>query len=91
MAAQKIFGLIVTDQKIPYVEKAGDSDQCYICGFKLSGEDCLFVFVDTEYTDKRKIHQKCLQNHLQLLPKDAKIAIISFETNEVIAFTPVKE
>jgi hypothetical protein len=87
MAKQKIFGLIVTDQKVPLLEKADEKDQCYLCGFSFGDNDCMFIYADEELTDKRKTHSKCIQNHLKLLPKDTKIAIVSIETNEVISYT----
>ena len=87
MSTQKIFGLIVTDQKVPLLEKPEEKDQCYICGFTFGEEDSMLVFVDSELTDKRKVHSKCINNHLKLLPKDAKVAVVSVETNEVISYT----
>ncbi|NHJ41029.1 MAG: hypothetical protein FK731_13440 [Asgard group archaeon] len=91
MSIQKIYGLIVTAQKIPLVEKAEKNDQCYICGFTLGDENYFSIFSDENLTDRRKVHQKCIQNHLQLLPNDTKIALVSVETNEVIAYTHVNE
>ena len=87
MSIQKVFGLVVTDQKVPLLEKTETNDQCYLCGFSFDNEDCILILADDKLTDKRKAHQKCLHNHLTLLPKDTKIAIISVETNEVIAYT----
>ena len=91
MSKQKIFGLLVTDQKVPLIEKPNDADQCYICGFRFENEDCMHIFTDENLSDKRKAHQKCIFNHLQLLPKETKVAIVSVETNEVISYTSVSE
>lgn len=87
MSTQKVFGLVVTEQKVPLLEKTESNDQCYLCGFSFSDEDCILVLVDEKLEDKRKAHQKCLQNHLTLLPKETKVAIVNVETNEVIAYT----
>ena len=87
MSTQKIFGLIVTDQKIPFLEKPDVKDQCYLCGFNFGDEDCVLVLTDEELNERRKAHQKCVHNHLQLLPKDTKLAIVSVETNEVLSYT----
>ena len=91
MVTQKIFGLVVTDQKIPLLEKPEENDQCYICGFRFDTEDCMFILVNKELDDQRKVHAKCIQNHLQLLPKDSKIALVSTENNEVIAYTTASQ
>ena len=90
MTSQKIFGLIVNAQQIPIVEKSEPNDQCYICGFAFSDEDHYSIYSDKALSDRRKIHQKCIQNHLQLLPKETKIALVSVETNEVLTYTTVK-
>ncbi len=87
MSMQKVFGLVVTEQKVPLLEKTETNDQCYLCGFSFNAEDCILILTDEKLEDKRKAHQKCLQNHLTLLPKDTKVAIISVETNEVISYT----
>lgn len=87
MSKQKIYGLIVTSQNIPSIEKSDDKEQCYICGFTFSNEDCMVVYADSELTDKRKVHQKCIQNHIQILPKGTQIAIISEESNEILSYT----
>lgn len=87
MSTQKIFGLIVTEQKVPLLEKPKEKDQCYLCGFTFGDEDCILVLVNEELNERRKAHQKCLQSHIQLLSKDTKLAIVSVETNEVIAYT----
>jgi len=89
MANQKIFGLAVTAQKVPMVEKPEEHDQCYLCGFTFSEEDCMIIYSDEKLEDKRKAHSKCIHNHLKLLPKDAKVAIVSIETNEVLSYTTV--
>jgi hypothetical protein len=91
MPPQKIYGLIVTEQKVPLVEKADKNDQCYICGFAFSDENYMSIYSNEELSDRRKVHQKCIHNHLQLLPNDTKIALVSVETNEVIAYTQVSE
>ena len=91
MSNQKIFGLLVTDQKVPLIEKSDEKDQCYICGFTFEKEDCMLIFSDKELSDKRKAHQKCIFNHLQLLPKETQVALVSVETNEVISYTTVSE
>ena len=91
MLVQKIYGLIVTAQKIPLVEKAETNDQCYLCGFAFGDENYFLIYSDEKLSDRRKVHQKCIQNHLQLLPSNTKIALISVETNEVIAYTQVNE
>jgi hypothetical protein len=87
MSTQKVYGLIVTEQKVPLLEKTEANDQCYLCGFSFNNEDCILILSNEELSDKRKAHQKCLSNHLTLLPKDTKIAIVSVETNEVISYT----
>ena len=87
MSTQKVFGLIVTEQKIPLLEKPDEKDQCYLCGFTFGEEDCVLIITNEDLSERRKSHQKCLQNHLQLLSKDTKLAIVSVETNEVIAYT----
>ena len=91
MSKQKIFGLIVTNQNVPLLEKSDDKEQCYICGFTFNNEDCMVVLTDTDLTDKRKAHQKCIHNHLQLLPKDTQIAVVSEESNEIISYTTVSQ
>ncbi len=91
MANQKIFGLIVTEQKAPIIEKSLPKEQCYLCGFTFSEEDCLLIYSDETLEDKRKAHAKCIQNHLKLLPKDTKIALVNDSTNEVISYTTVAE
>jgi len=91
MSNQKVFGLLVTDQKVPLIEKPEDKDQCYLCGFTFENEDCMHIFCDKELSEKRKAHQKCIFNHLQLLPKETQVAIVSVETNEVISYTTVSE
>ncbi|MBN1327933.1 MAG: hypothetical protein JXA54_00545 [Candidatus Heimdallarchaeota archaeon] len=91
MANQKIFGLIVTDQKIPIIEKPIAKEQCYLCGFTFNNEDCLLMFSDESLEDKRKAHTKCIQSHLRLLPKDTKIALVNESTNEVMTYTSVAE
>lgn len=87
MSIQKVFGLIVTEQKVPLLEKPEEKDQCYLCGFTFGDEDCVLVLINEDLSERRKTHQKCLQSHLQLLAKDSKLAIVSVETNEVIAYT----
>ena len=87
MSTQKIFGLIVTEQKIPLLEKPKEKDQCYLCGFNFGEDDCVLVLVNKELNERRKAHQKCVHNHLQLLSKETKLAIVSVETNEVISYT----
>lgn len=91
MAQQKIFGLVVTDQKIPLLEKPDTADQCYLCGFRFNEENCMIILVDKEFIERRKVHSKCIGNHLQLLPKDTKIAIISVETNEILSYTSASQ
>jgi len=91
MSKQKVFGLLVTSQKAPFIEKPNEVDQCYICGFRFEDEDCMHIFTDEELSDRRKAHQKCIFNHLQLLSKETKVAIVSVETNEVISYTTVSE
>ncbi|HUT82439.1 MAG TPA: hypothetical protein VMZ29_14655 [Candidatus Bathyarchaeia archaeon] len=91
MSNQKIFGLIVTDQKAPIIEKSIAKEQCYLCGFSFSDEDCMLIFSDETLEDKRKAHPKCIQNHLKLLPKDTKIALVNDSTNEVMIYTSVAE
>ncbi|NHJ03724.1 MAG: hypothetical protein EAX90_02795 [Candidatus Heimdallarchaeota archaeon] len=91
MTQQKIFGLVVTDQKVPLLEKPDTTDQCYLCGFRFNEEDCMIISIDKEFTDRRKVHSKCISNHLQLLPKETKIAIISVETNEILSYAPVNQ
>ena len=88
MAQQKIFGLVVTDQKVPLLEKPEAEDQCYICGFRFDNEDCMIILIDEKLTNRRRVHSKCISNHLQLLPKDTKIAIVNVETNEILSYTP---
>jgi hypothetical protein len=90
MTIQKIHGLIVNTQQVPLVEKSSKEDQCYICGFTFGDEDYYSIYSDKDLTDRRKVHQKCIQNHLQLLPNDAKIALVSVETNEVLTYTTAK-
>ena len=87
MSTQKIFGLIVTEQKVPLLEKPEEKDKCYLCGFNFGEEDCVLVLVNEELNERRKAHQKCVHNHLQLLSKDTKLAIVSVESNEVISYT----
>ncbi len=87
MSVQKIFGLIVTEQKVPLLEKPEEKDQCYLCGFTFGDEDCVLVLVNEDLNERRKTHQKCLQSHIQLISKDTKIALVCVETNEVIAYT----
>lgn len=89
MSKQKVFGLLVTDQKVPLMDKPDEKDQCYICGFTFENEDCMHILSDEKLQDKRKAHQKCISNHLQLLPKETKVAFVSFETNEVLSYTAV--
>jgi hypothetical protein len=91
MTTQRIFGLLVTSQNIPLIEKSSAEDQCYICGFSFKDEDHLSIYSNKELSDRRKVHQKCIQNHLQLLPSKTKIALISVETNEIITYTSVSE
>ncbi len=91
MSKQKIHGLIVTNQKVPLLEKSVDKEQCYICGFTFEKEDCMVVYIDADLTDKRKVHQKCIHNHLQLLPKDTQIAVVSEESNEILSYTTVSQ
>ncbi|MBD3192364.1 MAG: hypothetical protein GF308_17125 [Candidatus Heimdallarchaeota archaeon] len=88
MSSQKIFGLLVDDQKSPIIEKPGEAEQCYICGFSFdSTDECVFIFTDKELSERKKIHKKCLQSHLVLMPQDTKIALISEDTNEILSYT----
>lgn len=88
MSSQKIFGLLVDDRKSPIIEKPGANEQCFICGFSFdSNDECVFIFTDKELSERKRIHKKCLQGHLLLMPKDAKIALISEDTNEVLSYT----
>ena len=92
MCEQKIFGLLVTEQKIPFIEKAEKSDHCYLCGFSFKdGEDCMIVFSDEELNTRKRIHGKCLQNHLILNPKGEEIALVNMKTNEVMTYSNLKE
>ncbi|MFW9924162.1 MAG: hypothetical protein ACFFDW_12835 [Candidatus Thorarchaeota archaeon] len=91
MTQQKIYGLIVTDQKIPLVEKPDEAEQCFLCGFSFKKDDCMYIYTNNELNDRRKVHSKCIQNHLQLLPKETKIALVSVETNEILAYTPANQ
>lgn len=88
MTQQKIFGLVVTDQKVPLLEKPEPDEQCYICGFRFNDEDCMTILIDDKLANRRRVHSKCISNHLQLLPKDTKIAVVNVETNEILSYTP---
>ncbi|RLI69312.1 MAG: hypothetical protein DRP02_10880 [Candidatus Gerdarchaeota archaeon] len=92
MSSQKIFGLLVSEQKAPIIEKPEEKEQCYLCGFSFKeAEDCMIIFVNEDLTEKKHVHGKCIQNHLRLLSNDAKIALVSIETNEILSYTTVSE
>jgi len=92
MTTQKIFGLLVNEQKTPIIEKPDNKMQCYLCGFSFQDADeCLIIFIDEDLSDKRVVHAKCIQNHLRLLSDDASIALVSDKTNEVLSYTKVSE
>ncbi|MHA1557794.1 MAG: hypothetical protein ACTSPM_12785 [Candidatus Heimdallarchaeota archaeon] len=48
MSTQKVFGLIVTNQKIPLLEKPDEKDQCYLCGFTFGEEDCVLIITNED-------------------------------------------
>ncbi|MEA2070994.1 MAG: hypothetical protein U9O98_06850 [Asgard group archaeon] len=90
MTKQKVFGLLVNEQKVPYLQKPKEKEHCYLCGFSLKEEeDCIVIFADKEYSDKRKVHGKCLQNHLRSLDEDVTIGLINAKTDELITEKPV--
>lgn len=91
MTSQKIFGLLVTGQKNPIVEKTDATTQCYICGFRFENEDSMVILSNKDFNDRRRVHAKCIQNHLKLLPDDTKIALVNNDTNEVLSYTTVSE
>ena len=51
----------------------------------------MIIFVNEDLTEKKHVHGKCIQNHLRLLSNDAKIALVSIETNEILSYTTVSE
>ena len=91
MPLQKIFGLIVTTQKSPLIEKPEEKEQCYLCGFNFTNENCMTILADKKLNDRRKVHSKCIYNHLNILPKGTKIALVHTTTNEVLAYTTASE
>ena len=91
MTHQKIFGLVVTTQKAPLIDKPEEKDQCYLCGFNFGNENCMFILTDKKLNDRRKVHSKCIYNHLNLLPKGTKIALVHTTTNEILAYTSASE
>lgn len=90
MTKQKIFGLIVSNETTPYIEKVGKNVQCYICGFTFKDEDGLTVFVDEELKIKKKVHSKCLHSHILQLPEVKKIAMVDKESEEILCYSNPK-
>ena len=86
MSTQKIFGLLVTGQNVPLIEKPDENAQCYLCGFRYKSEDCMVILVNKDLNDKRRVHIKCIENHLKLLPAEIKIALVNVDTNEVVSY-----